>query len=255
MKDSDAQIISKDMVETHLRSVPLFSACSADVIKNLAQGAVFQSHKKGKVLFIHEEQASRYYLICSGWVKIFRETLDGTQAVIDILSARHLVGDRAVLLDDKYPYSVEVVENADVISLPSHELKTELERNPQLAQAMMKLMAQEHKQQVSEIEHLSIQNAPQRIGCFLLRLTTQGQKGRVKIHLPYDKTLIASRLGMQPETFSRALKKLKKETGIEVKGATVLIEDLQRLSDFSCAMCSSNYPCKDLTKKCSGACQ
>jgi CRP-like cAMP-binding protein len=92
-----------------------------------------------------------------------------------------------------------------------------------------------------------VQNAPQRIGCFLLRLANQtALDNTITIHLPYDKTLVASRLGMQPETFSRALAKLKEKTGIRIKGATIEMESLNQLSDFSCAACSSSFPCKDL---------
>ena len=68
----------------------------------------------------------------------------------------------------------------------------------------------------------------------------------VTITLPYDKTLIASRLGMKPETFSRALAKLKQETQIEIKGPMVTIKDMQRLISFTCNHCSSSFPCEDL---------
>lgn len=107
-------------------------------------------------------------------------------------------------------------------------------------------MARYRRQQDRELEHRTIQNAPQRIGCFLLRLTNQEEEGSVKIHLPYDKTLVASRLGMQPETFSRALNKLKDKTGIRVKGATVELDNLEQLTSYSCSACSSEFPCKDI---------
>ena len=114
---------------------------------------------------------------------------------------------------------------------------------------MMSAMARYRRQQDRELEHRTIQNAPQRIGCFLLRLADQSKTGPVTIHLPYDKTLVASRLGMQPETFSRALSKLKSQTGITIKGATIEMDSLNQLVEFSCAACSSEFPCKDLTAK------
>jgi CRP-like cAMP-binding protein len=91
-----------------------------------------------------------------------------------------------------------------------------------------------------------VQSAPQRIGCFLLRLCKAQEEGEVTLHLPYDKTLIAARLGMKPETFSRALTRLRQESDIEVKGATVSIPDIQRLVGYTCNACSNAYPCKDL---------
>jgi hypothetical protein len=68
----------------------------------------------------------------------------------------------------------------------------------------------------------------------------------VTLHLPYDKTLIASRLGMKPETFSRALAKLKEQTGIRIVGPTVYIDRLQTLVSYTCNHCSTHFPCDDL---------
>lgn len=79
-----------------------------------------------------------------------------------------------------------------------------------------------------------------------MRLADSDSKGPVTIHLPYDKTLLAARLGMQPETFSRALAKLKEQTGIRVKGAVVELDNLEQLINYSCQVCSSEFPCKDV---------
>jgi len=109
-------------------------------------------------------------------------------------------------------------------------------------------MSRHHRLQDKELEHLTVQNAPQRIGCFLLRLcVNRGKEERsTTLHLPYDKTLIASRLGMKPETFSRALTKLRSEIGIEVNGATVIIENIDDLLSYCCGFCSDTFPCEEV---------
>ncbi len=229
-----------------LRHIALFKACEKDFFEKLESHAQTQTHPKGKVLFVHGDAAERFYFIKSGWVKLFRETLDGAQAVVDILPAGHIFGETSIFEDDLYPYSAEIVEPTEIISLPLSDLKTEIENNNKLALAMLSSMARYRRQQDKEIEHRSLQNASQRIGCFLLRLARQNETGAVSIHLPYDKTLVASRLGMQPETFSRALAKLRDKTGIRIKGATIEMDSLDQLVSYSCAACSSEFPCKDL---------
>ncbi|MCB1531969.1 MAG: Crp/Fnr family transcriptional regulator [Alphaproteobacteria bacterium] len=229
-----------------LKNVAIFKGCDDKALERLAANAHLQKHTKGHILFIHGDEAARLYLVQSGWVKLFRETLDGTQAVVDILTSGHLFGETSIFEDDIYPYSAEVVEPSEIISIPLTNLKTEIETNNKLALNMLSAMARYRRQQDREIEHLSIQNASQRIGCFLLRLVNQSEDGAVTIHLPYDKTLVASRLGMQPETFSRALAKLRDATGLNVKGATIELENLNQLVSYSCAACSSEFPCKDL---------
>ena len=229
-----------------LRGLPLFKNASDDFFSELLGNVSVQKYPKGKILFLHGDEAERFYLIQSGWVKLFRETLDGAQAVVDIFTAGHLFGETSIFEGSIYPYSAEVVEQGYIVSMPLSLLKSEIEANNKLALDMLSSMARYRRQQDQEIEHRSLQNAAQRIGCFLLRLTNQDTNGKVKIHLPYDKMLVASRLGMQPETFSRALKKLKEQTGIEINGATISMDSLDQIVSYSCAACSAEFPCKDL---------
>ncbi len=238
-----------DNIRNALISVPLFKSLQDDTLENLIRTASSSMHPKKKILFIHEEKAERFFLIKSGWVKLFRETLEGDQAVIDILTRGHLFGEMSVFDGGLYPYSAEVVEKSEIISLPTHILKSEIENNHKFAVAFLNAMATSRNRQDHEIEHRVIQNASQRIGCFLLRLDkNEREEGLIKIHLPYDKTLVAARLGMQPETFSRALSKLKKETGIRVKGSYIEMDSLDPLSNYSCVACSSEFPCRDLSE-------
>lgn len=230
-----------------IRDIAPFSFMTSETQEAMIQKARITELKKGQVLFIHEENADNFYLIDQGWIKLFRETFDGDQAVVDIMTNGHMFGDTSIFQEDIYPYSAEAAEPSRVIAFPIALLKKEIELNPKLAMNMLTSMARYRRQQDEELEHRTIQNAPQRIGCFLLKLTDQHQVGPVKIHLPYDKVLVASRLGMQPETFSRALKKLKNETGINISGSTIEIESLAQLSTYSCAACSSEFPCKDIS--------
>ncbi|MGH1456830.1 MAG: Crp/Fnr family transcriptional regulator [Alphaproteobacteria bacterium] len=230
----------------NLDEFDVFKGGSEEFLGALAGAAQIKTHPKGKLIILHEEKADRFFIIKRGWVKLFRETLDGTQSIVDILPKNHMFGETAIFQNNQYSYSVEVIEPSEIISLPLSLLKKEIEQNHKVSLNFLKAMAVYRRQQDMEIEHRTIQNAPQRIGCFLLRLVRQDEKGAVKIQLPYDKTLVAARLGMQPETFSRALVKLKEKTGIRVSGATIEIDSLDQLMQYSCVACSSEFPCKDL---------
>ena len=52
------------------------------------------------------------------------------------------------------------------------------------------------------------------------------------VSLPYDKTLISRRLGMQPESLSRILAKLRK-LGVKTDTNQVVICDVTDLFDFA----------------------
>lgn len=234
--------------EAFLASLPLFSKYNKEDIKSLLEGHTCERYPKGYLLFINGEEAERYYIIRSGWVKLFRETLDGAQAIIDILPERHIFGETALFEDNIYPYSAEIAEESEILSLPLSKLRKFIETRGDFALSMLTSMARYRRQQDKEIEHRTLQNAPQRIGCFLLRLTPEASENNAPftIHLPYDKTLIAARLGMQPETFSRALLKLKEQTGLKVAGSSIQVNDLNALVKYACSACTTTFPCQDL---------
>lgn len=236
-------------IEETLKKTAFFNGCSEDFINQSTSQATLSCANKGKILFFHEDKAKHFYIIQRGWVKLYRETLDGTQAVTDILTDGHIFGGETIFQNNTHLYSAEVIEKTNLISIPLAILKNEIENNPKIAMNMLLLMSKNQQKQNLELEHHVFKNASQRIGCFILRLIDQPQKGQITLHLPYDKTLVASRLHMQPETFSRALLKLKKETGIEVKGSTIKIDNIDRLTKHTCSACSSQFPCKDKMQK------
>lgn len=235
----------RQSIEISLKNSAVFSIGEKAFLDKLIDQSQIHIFPKGHVIFTHEEQAKRFFIIKSGWVKLYRETLDGTQAIIDIINAGQMFGEAAMFSGGVYNCSAEAAEEAMLVSLPLALLKSEIETNGKLALALLQSTAQKREEQSREIEHQFLQNASQRIGCFILRLANQNKPGGIVIHLPYDKMLVAARLGMQPETFSRALAKLREETGIRVKGATVEMDSLEQLSNYACSACSSGFPCKD----------
>lgn len=236
-------------IQNTLQALDLFKSCSSSFWNTVKQYGYSSRIEKGRVLFLNDETAERIYVIKSGWVRLYRETLDGAQATIDLVGNSSCFGETSLFNDDRHTYSAESAEDCELISLPFSLIKNELFSNQNFVLSILSAIAKQSLQQTREIEHRTLQTAPQRIGCFILRMVDAEQKNDLTIHLPYDKSLIASRLGMQPETFSRALKKLKDETGIAIKGAVIEIESLDTLSSFTCAGCSLEFPCPDLKRK------
>ena len=85
-------------------------------------------------------------------------------------------------------------------------------------------------QLVGDIESLKTQPASQRVGHFLLKLCSV-EEGATVIALPYDKSIISGRLGIQPESLSRILAKLRK-LGVKSERGRVSISDVGALRRF-----------------------
>ncbi len=243
---------SAQLVAHAVSEAALFADISRDAIDEILSVATIRSMPKGQMLFMQDDEADNFYIIASGWVKLFRETLEGDEAVIDVLTDGHVFGETSLFEDGIHSCNAQVVESTNVVVIPTQTLKHVVAENNQLAFNMLHSLSQHRRLKDREIEHLNLQNAPQRIGCFLLRLLPL--KGpdfeppeSAQLHLPYDKTLIASRLGMKPETFSRALARLRQETTITINGSAVTVNNVQDLVHYTCNNCSDGFPCSDLT--------
>lgn len=228
----------------YLRQCGLFASLPDETLAHFCEYASVRHEKKGTQLFAPDAPNESYFIIVSGWVKLFHETMSGEEAVIDILPGPNSFGEIGLAREDGMPYGAAVIEDAHIITLPRFLLAEEVRRNSIFGLAVLQNLTRQKIVRDLEIEHRSVQTAPQRIGCFLLKLCGQKTGGYVTLHLPYDKTVIACRLGMQPETFSRALSRLRDETGLKIRGASVDIPDVQTLVKYTCSACSSSYPCK-----------
>ena len=224
-----------------LRGASLFSILSNEEIACFKDAAQARSYEKGKILYLQEEPADFFYVICGGWIKLFHSTQEGEEVVVDMLTTGHMVGESAIFELGRHTSSAQVVEDVQLVSIPAKLLKEQVRLNSKLALGMLSLMSRHHRRHYDEIALNISQNAPQRIGGFLLRLCPPDKKKDITLQLPYDKTLIASNLGMKSATFSRALEILRQKTAIRISGSRVEIDSVAKLVKFVYGPLATKY--------------
>lgn len=216
-----------------LKNLPLFANLPAEDIAAFSDAAQARVYNKKKLLYIENQKAEYFYIILSGWIRLFHTTDDGEEINLAILTSKSTIGESALFENGLYPNSAEIAEDAHVLSIPLSLLEDYMRLSQQMAFNMLTVMTRYQRQHTMRLEMLHLYTAPQRIGCFLLSLCpVPDQAGGVAIDLPYDKSLIASTLGMQGATFSRALNVLRQKTGIHIQGASVTIASVKRLMKF-----------------------
>ncbi len=238
-----SSIIVKDNFYSFIKENLLFTGCKEKTVNMFATNAKFKNYKKDQVVYLEEEPSNFFYIIRSGCIKLFHETLDGNEAITDILGANDIFGENSAFDSGSYTCSSQIVEDTELCYIPSYMLKEQIQYDASLALNILTIMALHTRKQEKEIEHFMLHSAPQRIACFLLRLCPENKQKDICINLPYNKTLIALRLGMKGETFSRALNVLRKITKIRIMGARIEIDNIEQLRNFSCNSCSLSYPC------------
>jgi CRP/FNR family transcriptional regulator, dissimilatory nitrate respiration regulator len=214
-----------------LSRAPLFLAMGPEITRSLIGSRVPRSYERGERIFQQGDPADAFFFVCEGWVKLFRQREDGGEIVVATFTAGQTFAEAAMFLGGRYPASAEAVSPTRVLRVDGAVLRRAILNQPQLAFDMLAAAFVHLKQLVEQIEQLKAQSAPQRIADFLLDQVT-APAGSAEIALPYEKALIANRLGMQPESFSRALARLR-GVGVTVARDNVHIKDTRKLAEFA----------------------
>lgn len=188
------------------------------------------------------DPATSFFFIIDGWIKLYRMTRDGEESIINVFAPGETFAEAAVFGPmQRYPVNAQAVEDTNILEIPRSLFVEMIRADSDFALSILGAISAKQRYLIQQIEQLTVREAPQRIGTFLLRLCPPGRSSSVEVALPYDKSLIARRLNIQPETFSRAFKKLEPH-GVTLKGRVAAIEDIEKLATF-CDFEDRHSPC------------
>ena len=208
----------------------LFGALDEPTMAELLRGTIPRTYPKHHLLFQQGDPADALYVVLDGWVKVFRSTPSGEEAVFGVFTQAETFAEAALFLGGRYPASAEVVEEARLLCVRGTPFRDRLLDRPEICLSMLGSMSMHLHKIIGQVEQLQTRSSTQRMADFLLGLCPVVE-GPAVVTLPYDKSLIASRLGMKPESLSRALSKLR-VLGVTTDGNRVVISEVGELSAY-----------------------
>ncbi|MGD9656821.1 MAG: Crp/Fnr family transcriptional regulator [Methylocystis sp.] len=212
-----------------LRKAPFFADVDEVTLSRLAADAKIESLHDGDELFRQGAGVADLVFVVSGHVKVTRIAPSGSETLIGICSDGELIGEAPLGADETRRVFAEAVGATRVLKLSAERFARLLKESPSLCAAAIRDSKRSVARLVGEIESLKSQNADQRLAQFLLSLCPPGEDS-CRFRLPYDKRLIAARLGVKQETLSRAFAKLRAH-GVRTETRNVHVESVSHLAD------------------------
>lgn len=209
----------------------MFREVPQDVLRRLFGDRHSAIYAPRQVIFSQGDAADGFFLILDGWAKVYRITPSGEEAVVGLFARGESFAEAAVLQGSVYPASAEAASPLRALKIDSARFNKAMETEPGLAPALLGSVVSHTERLFEEIANLKLLSAPRRLADFLARHAPPGA-GAASVVLPYEKALLAGRLGMTPETLSRALATLRK-LGVSVERDQVEIADLRALDAFA----------------------
>ncbi|MFN3076901.1 MAG: Crp/Fnr family transcriptional regulator [Alphaproteobacteria bacterium] len=210
-----------------VQEVEMFSGLKPEETRRLLRGAHCRWYPRGALLFIQGDAADRFFVVLEGRVKLVKTTTSGTESVVEVFTRGKTFGEAAMFASRRFPVGAEVLVEAKLLQVGAESFLDELSRSPDLSLKVLASLARRHHELIRQLHDLRLKSPSQRLGMYLLSLVGDAT-GRAVAHLPIDKGAVAGRIGVTPESLSRALLRLKR-FGVTCRGRQVVLNDVQVL--------------------------
>lgn len=217
---------------TLLRGLPCFRGLPDSVLSEIDQLSTIIVIEHGQELVRQGATPDRLFYVVEGQIALSSTAPDGSNAVVEVV---HPPGDvvlASFVLDLPYLQTAYAVTRSRLVSIDRTGLQAIMARTPELAMAMLGTLSRDYRSMIRQIRDLKVRTAAQRLGAYLLALVPDPTATEASFRLPFEKGLLAARLGCRQENLSRAFAALR-ELGVETRGARVTLHDIPRLTAYS----------------------
>jgi len=219
-------------IRKFLSNTFLFTSFTEKEINLLLASTSLKKVGRGEQIFSEGIDATAFFIVVSGKVKIYKLSPDGKEYTLHIHGPGDLVAEAAIFDSMVYPASCLALEDTTLMRVSREGFLNLISAHPELSLKMMSGYSKRLRQFVAKIEELSLKDIKSRLAGYLIE-NSSVENGVAVCHLSCSKKELSSLLGTIPETLSRALAFLKQKKLIIEKDNTIIIPDPTNLRIFS----------------------
>jgi len=201
---------------------PLLAAAAAATRARLLDQARPLVLPRGVAVFAQDAPADQLYLLLQGSVGLSTMEEGGAATLVEILGPGDAFVVGAVMLRLPCPVSAATLAPSRIVTIPAELMRAEAGGDAGLMQAALEQMSRQWRLLMDQVVDLKTRDATQRVARFLARRLPSP---RGAAELPEPRAAIAARLGMTPESLSRALHGLEAAGLLRLNGRRVDVPD------------------------------
>jgi CRP-like cAMP-binding protein len=223
----------KIKTQAFLSSLPLFNEIAPAELDRIAAGTVELHVPRGEILFNKGDRCLGFHLVIYGQVKLAFISPQGTEKVVEIVGPGLSFGEALMFMEKPYIVMAQALADSLLLHVSKQVVFDEIERDSKFARKMLAGLSRRLHGVISDVEAYSLQSGTQRVIGYLLRQDDeQAASPPSSVRLPTSKAIVASRLNLTPEHFSRILHELTEAGLIAVEGRDVKILSVEKLRGY-----------------------
>ena len=219
-----------------LKRATLFRSLEEERLRELALSAHERKLSQNEILFSAGEEAHGLFVIVSGSVRAYRESVDGREQILHVERAGFTIAELIVFDEGTYPATVAAEEDSVLLFVDKQAIRKLCLDYPPFALTVLQLMSQRLRRHAELIETLSLREVRQRLAQVLLAEAHRHGK-RTPEGIVFARQLsnqqLAARIGSVRDVASRALTRLQQDELITISDQTITILDEALLTIYA----------------------
>ncbi|MBI5786060.1 MAG: Crp/Fnr family transcriptional regulator [Rhodocyclales bacterium] len=206
-------------------NLPMFAGVDAPVIDTIAALSSRKQASGGERVYAQGEVARAFYFVLSGHVRRTILSSEGGEKVIDVVGPRHQVGLSELVGASHYISTAEAVGDSMLLGIGREGLERAMSLSRDVSLRVLAAVAEQHLALEQEVASTYFHSSCRRLVNYLLSLagTHLDAPAEEVVVLPISKSLLAERMGVTPETLSRAFRDLTDAGLISMYGRTITL--------------------------------
>lgn len=218
---------SRIRMQAFLGNVPLFARLRPDELDRIALGTTRLRVERGELVFQRGEPCTGFHIVVFGQVKLSFTSSQGAEKVVELIGPGHSFGEALMFMGKPYIVTAQAMEDTMLLHVAKPAIFREIQGDPDFACAMLAGVSLRMHGLMCDMESYSLRSGTQRVVGYLVKECAD--EGSGELTLPATKAVLASRLNLTPEHFSRIMAGLAAKDLIAFKGRRVTIPDVGRL--------------------------
>ena len=213
-----------------VRNVPILAGISATSRRSLMAVAEVRRLPARALIFPEGVPAKHLHILLEGTVDLFG-AVRGREATINILRPGNAFIIAAVVRNALTLMSARTMQASRILLIPAEAFRSALREDPTLAVNVSLELGLNFRSMVKLLRDQKLRSSRERLAAYILRLAREND-GKDSFKLPTTKRVLASLLGIEQPSLSRALASLG-DAGVKVEGDMIKVVDIGALAEVA----------------------
>lgn len=205
-----------------------FGRLAPAALKDLKAIQMVSSYPQGSMIFMERQTARGVYLLLEGEAKLTVSSSEGKTLILRITTAGNILGLAAALSAEPHESTAEALRPCRVAFIRRESLLRFLQQHPEAYEAVIGQMSSQYGTACKQLRTVGLTSSvSERLAGFLLDFSAGGQQTkegtRFTMSLTHEE--IAECIGTTRETVSRTFSDFKARRLLEVRGATLMLQN------------------------------